>query len=393
MKVHEGLGLQHPRRPAVPRDERHGRSLVGAEAQRPVEGLPAERDGGQPAQVDGDRIDDEHHVALGQRHVVVEGGGGDVDVAQVMQPAAGVEAVAAQHGPRDELDAEVEEIAGPRVDLRVRAERADPPQRAVERLDALRLERVGVERVRLAALPEGEQLAGVQHDARVRDVCGQAQGVGEHSSPLQRPDAALRHARRRASGEVVVRPHVPVAVPDDAVVEDEHREHAVAVEQMAHRLAADLPPARPVAVQGAAQLRGERALGLVDDVVVLVEERFEDPVGPSGGGRAGGRRRLHGAPPRAAGRNGRFRMVTPSGNACFRSARAYHPGHARHGRDPGLRHHDAGGGRDRQRGEHAPAPRSRAPRGPTSSARAASARRSRSGTPSRRPAARCPRAG
>src|SRR5207253_1759433 len=83
-------------------------------------------------------------------------------------------------------------------------------------------------------------------------------------------------------------------------VEHEHRQEPVAIPQMAQRLPARLELPRPVAIQRPAQPVRERALHLLDQVVVFVVLRLPNP--PRVAHLRGGllcRRRTHGCTSRS----------------------------------------------------------------------------------------------
>jgi len=185
-----------------------------------------------------------------------------------------------------EQRAEVDELAGRDVALRMRGEgklrgqhaahERGPVAQAARVVVALeRLERVGIEPVREPALPEREELAAVEHDARVRGVLEvEAQQVLPQPAGEVRAEAPVEHPARALLGDVLVGAHEAVPVAHAFVVEREARDHAVTVERMLVLRAEDLHLAWPVAIQHAAQAFGQRALGDPQRDVDLVRHRL-----------------------------------------------------------------------------------------------------------------------
>ena len=225
-----------------------------------------------------DRVDHEHEVARREREVVVHDRVRQRHRPQVMQPSLRVDSVRADPRTRPVLNAEVEELARSGVDLRMCREGVRRLQLAVVVVLADRVERVRVEPPRSSSLPQGEEVAGVERDTRVGDVGGEPECISQHAAGLLRAEPAKERFVGCALSEVVGRAHESVAVVDATVANRELREHSVAVEEMGERLAPDLVLARTVPVKRAGECRGDLTFDLIDDIVVLVEERVEDPV-------------------------------------------------------------------------------------------------------------------
>src|SRR5699024_2025375 len=104
----------------------------------------------------------------------------------------------------------------------------------------------------------------------VGHVLREAQGVGQGAARAPGAEPARHPAGADALHERL-RPHESVAEPDPVVVDLEPGDHAVAVEDVLDRPGAYREPARADAVERTAQAGRDRAVEMMDPIVVLTQ--------------------------------------------------------------------------------------------------------------------------
>ena len=172
-----------------------------------------------------------------------------------------------------------------RVKARVGAEGFTFLEQAAQPAEAAGFQGLGIERMGLGRLPQGQQLIAQAHHVGVGDVLEpQVKGIGGGATRLLGAEhAPVKETIGLLFGQPAFGAHKPVAQHRLAVRKRKGRDHAVAVKRVVHPLATPLKPPRPVAVQGAAQLGRNRAPcgGEFDPIELNADiAKGASPVGP-----------------------------------------------------------------------------------------------------------------
>ena len=189
---------------------------------------PVRAAGLQPLEIGLQREEGEDGVFLGDREIVHHRGGGPLEPLLADQIAVGVgdQIGDVLRGEPARLVAEEIHIAGVVIDPDMGGDRV-APELPAEIIFADRLQRVRVQLHRPPVLLGGEQLAGVEDG---RGVGGAAAGFVLDAG-IVRIGIAVAAVERAARLAVVLQPlgqHVAALIIDMAVLDPEHRDHAVA---------------------------------------------------------------------------------------------------------------------------------------------------------------------